>query len=179
MQSKSTLGHAYATVFSCAFSGYVWVYSHSSTADIPSLLSKFYADSSLLREKHGPILRVRRDNASVNVSQKVTAFLDQHSICSKTSNPYEPRQTGKAERMIQTLCSAARTVLVASGLNGRFWSLALQFASRVHNLQYSPLLDSSPYNVVHGTKPDVSRDQAFGVEAWIYLRSEQRKDPKF
>ena len=145
MQSKSNLGHTYATIFTCAFSGYVWVYSHSSTADIPFLLEKFYADLGNLREKHGPVLCVRRDNASVNVSKRVSDFLLKHAIRSETSNPYEPWQNGQAERMIQTLCGTSRTVLAASGVAGQFWYLALQYAARVHNLQYSARIDSTPY----------------------------------
>ena len=155
------------------------MYSHGLTAEIPFLLTTFYADSSFLREKHGPILRVRRDNASVNVSQQVLAFLNQHGIRSETSNPYEPWQNGQPERLIQTLCNTARTVLVASGLEGRFWYQALQYSVRIHNIQYARTLDSSPYFVMFGSKPDVSRDQPFGVEAWIHLRPEQRRDPKF
>jgi hypothetical protein len=30
-----------------------------------------------------------------------------------------------------------------------------------------------------GSQPEVSRDQPFGVEAWIHLRPEQRRDPNF
>jgi hypothetical protein len=37
MQSKSHLDYSYATIFTCAYSGYAWVYGHSSTADIPLL----------------------------------------------------------------------------------------------------------------------------------------------
>jgi len=179
MQSKSHLGYSYATIFTCAYSGYAWVYGHTSTADVPLLLEKFFAYSSVLRDKHGPILRVRRDNASVNVSNRVSDFLTTHGIRSETSNPYEPWQNGQAERMIQTLCGTARTVLAASGLDGHFWYLALQYACRVHNLQYSARFDSSPFFLMCGVKPDVSQDQAFGIEAWIHLRPDQRRDPKF
>ena len=125
MKIQSTLSPSYATIFTCGFSGFAWVYGHTSTADIPMLPQKFLADTVALREKHGPILWVRRDNASVNVSQGVTALLLQHGIRSETSKPYEPWQNGRAERMIQTLCSTSRTVLLDSGLGGKFWYLEL------------------------------------------------------
>jgi len=107
------------------------------------------------------------------------AWLDKRQIRSETSNPYEPWQNGLAERMIQTINSIARGVMIDSGLDGRFWFLALQYATRIHNIQYSAVLDSSPYLVMHGSKPDVSRDHQFGVEAWLFVRPEQRTDPKF
>ena len=76
MRTASAQGETHATLFTCAFSGYTWAYNHKSTADIPALLMRFYSDCSPLRTRHGPILTVRRDNASVNVSRAVMGFLD-------------------------------------------------------------------------------------------------------
>jgi len=179
MRTKSLRNCLFVTTFTCAFSGYTWAYEHTSTADIPRLLERLHADTSLLQEKHGPLRCVRRDNASVNVSAEVMAWLDKHQIRSETSNPYEPWQNGIAERMIQTLSATARTVLLSSGLEGRFWFLAIQYATHIHNLQFSASIDASPYFVMHGVKPDVSGDHQFGVEAWLFVRPEQRPDSKF
>ena len=178
MRSKSIKNQLYATVFVCSYSGYAFLYGHASTADIPLLLERFYADSILLQEKHGPIRCVRRDNSSVNVSQRVMEWLIKKQIRSETSNPYEPWQNGKPERMLQTLLSTARTLILSSGLDGRFWLLAMQYATRIHNIQYSACIDSSPYVMMHGSKPDVSGDHQFGVEAWLYVQPEIRQDPK-
>jgi hypothetical protein len=179
MRVKSVRNALYVTAFTCAYSGFTFVYEHSSLADIPRLLTRFHADTSVLQGQHGPIRCVRRDNASVNVSAEVSAWLDQHQIRSETSNPYEPWQNGLAERILQTLSSTARTVLLSSGLEGRFWFLAMQYAARIHNIQYTATRDSSPYVLMHGSKPDVSGDRQFGVEAWLFLRPEQRSDSKF
>ena len=135
------------------------------------------ADTRPLQEKHGPILSVRRDNSSVNVSKDLMKVLDQHGIRSETSNPYEAWQNGKPERMFQTITSTASTVLLNSGLDGRFWLHAFQYAVRIHNIQYSRILKTSPFVAMHGLKPDVSEDQQFGVEAWLYIQPEQRKTP--
>ena len=167
------------TVFVCAYSRYTFVYEHSSTADILGLLTRFYADSIVLQERHGPIRCVRRDNASVNVSAEVMAWLDKRQNRSETSNPYEPWQNGHAERIIQALNSTARTVMIDSGLSGRFWFYALLYASHIHNIQYSAVIDSSPFLLMHGFKPDVSGNHRFGVEAWVCLRPEQRLDQKY
>ena len=169
----------FLTLFTDAFSGYTWAYGHASTAEVPALFSRFYADTSLLRDKHGPLLCVRSDNASVNVSRQFKQQLDTLAIRHETSNPYEPWQLGVAERMNQTVVSVARTVLLASGLPPRFWFHASCYGVRIHNIQYSRALGTSPYILMHQTKPDVSNDHPFGVEAWIYRRPDQRPDPKF
>ena len=67
--------------------------------------------------------------------------------------------------MFQTITSTARTILLNSGLDGRFWLHDFQNAVRIHNIQYSRILKTSPYVAMHGVKPDISDDQQFGVEA--------------
>ena len=57
--------------------------------------------------------------------------------------------------------------------------LALQFSVHIHNRQFSPTTQSSPFVLMWNDKPDVTHDQAFGVEGWIHLRHDQRSDPKF
>jgi hypothetical protein len=55
-QTRSINGYHCVTVFVCCYSMYHWVNGHHSTAQIPDLFDKFYADTASLREKHGPIL---------------------------------------------------------------------------------------------------------------------------
>jgi hypothetical protein len=110
---------------------------------------------------------------------EVMKFLDTHGIQSETSNLYEPWQNGTAEHMIQTVVATARTVMLPSGLEGRFWYHAIQYAVHFHNIQFSKTTQSSPFYLMHGEKPDVSSDQQFGVEGWIHSKEDQRKDAKF
>ena len=130
-KTKSLNGYSYATVFVDHKSMYYWVYGHHSTAQIPELFDKFYADTAPQREKHGPILCVRRDNASVNVSSGMEQRLVRLGIRSETFNAYEPWQNGNAERAIQTLSKTARTVMLASGLVGHFWFHAFSYSAVV------------------------------------------------
>ena len=60
-QTRSIHSYNYVTVFICRYSMYYWAYGHHSTGQIPVLFAKFYADTAPLRDKHGPILPVRRD----------------------------------------------------------------------------------------------------------------------
>ena len=100
-------------------------------------------------------------------------------IRSETSNAYEPWQNGNAERAIQTLSKTARTVMLASGLVGRFWFHAFSYSAVVHNVMYSSQLQSSPHLIMHDVKPDLSNHQQFRVEAYLHRRPDQRTDSKF
>ena len=179
MKTLSVQNFRFMTLFTDAFSGYTWAYGHASTAEIPALFTRFYADTAPLRDVHGSLLCVRSDNASVNVSRQFKQQLDSLAIRHETSNPYEPWQLGTAERMNQTVVSVARTVLLESGVPVRFWFQAVCYAVRIHNIQYSRSLGTSPYVLMHKTRPDVSNDHPFGVEAWLFRRPDQRSDPKF
>jgi hypothetical protein len=106
------------------------------------------------------------------------AWLDKRQIRSETSYLYEPWQNNHAEHIIQTLKSTARTVMIDSGLSGRFWFYALQYASHIQIAQCSAVIDSSPFFLMHGFKPDVSGNHRFGNEAWVFLRPVQRLNQK-
>ena len=50
---------------------------------------------------------------------------------------------GLAERMNRTLETIARTVLLASGMDKRWWHHAILYANTIHNVQYSRVTKSS------------------------------------
>ncbi len=66
-KTKSINGYHYTTY---------WGFGQNSTAQIPELFDKLYADTAPLRDKPGPILSVRRDRATVNIS----AALEKHLV---------------------------------------------------------------------------------------------------
>ena len=68
------------------------------------------------------------------------------------------------------------TVMLASGLLGRFWFSAFSYAAVVHNVTFSVARLTSPHLLMYGEKPDITNHQQFGVEGWIYRREDQRKD---
>jgi hypothetical protein len=69
--------------------------------------------------------------------------------------------------------------MIASGLTGKFWALAMFHAADILNIQYRADLKLSSHECLFGTKPDVSKCQPFGAECWLYVREEQRQDRKF
>ena len=86
---------------------------------------------------------------------------------------------GPADRMNCTLETIARTVLLASGMDKRWWHHAILYANTIHNVQYSRVTKSSPHLLMFNETPDVSGFQQFGGEAWLHRRVDQRPDSKF
>jgi hypothetical protein len=178
-KTTSVHGYRYNTSFTCGYSGYVLSYGHASPSQIPELQERWYADIARFRELHGDPRVFRCDNASVNVSRRATSFRVAKGIRTETICPSESHQAGTAERMNRTLVTGARTVLLASGLERRWWHHAVLYQTFLQNIRYSSITRSSPHLLMYGTKPDVSHFQEFGVEGWLHRRIDQRQDTKF
>jgi hypothetical protein len=143
---------------------------HASPSQIPELQERWYADIARFREIHGDPRVFRCDNASVNVLRRATSFRVSKGIRTETICPSESHQNGTAERMNCTLVTGARTVLLASGLERRWWHHVVMYQTFLQNIKYSPLTRSSPHLMMFGAKPDISSFQEFGVEARLHRR---------
>ncbi len=119
---------------------------------------------------------LRCDNASVNISVRASLFREARGIRTETSCPYESHQMGTAERMNHTLETIACTVLLASGMDKRWWNHAILYAITIHNVQYSRVTKSSPHLHMFNETPDVSAFQQFSGEAWLHRHVDQRPD---
>ena len=115
------MGVCYNTSFTCGYIGYVLSYGHASPSQMADIQERWYADISRFRELHGEPRVFRFDNASVNVSSQATSFRVAKGIRTETICPSESHQNGTAECMNRTLVTGARTVLLASGLERRWW----------------------------------------------------------
>ena len=178
IKQPSFAGHSYCGVFVDDHSRYTWVYTVKNKSDVFDMFQKFYADTAIIRSKY-PLCCIRRDNAGENMSNALKNWLTDKGVRSESSTPHEPWQNGRAEVQIRVLCNLARTNMIASGLTGKFWARAIFYAADILNIQYRADLKMSPHQSLYGTKPDVSKCQPFGVECWLYVREEQRKDRKF
>jgi hypothetical protein len=138
-KTKSLYGFYYNTTWTCGFSGYCLSYGHNSTAKLPEIQERWYADFAGLRGLHGDPRVLRCDNASVNISASATSFYEARGIRTETSCPYESHQMGTAERMNRTLETIARTVLLASGMDKR-WDFSYGVQNWASILWWFPIM---------------------------------------
>ena len=71
--------------------------------------------------------------------------------------PYMQHKNGKSERMIQTLVTKARTLLIDAKLPTAMWAEAIMTSSYLHERTPSrPLNHRSPYEMLNeGKKPAI------------------------
>ncbi|WVZ63750.1 hypothetical protein U9M48_013358 [Paspalum notatum var. saurae] len=98
-----------------------------------------------------PVKCLQADNGSEFVNNATTSFLASHGTLLRLSCPYTSPQNGKAERIIRTLN------------NSTYWAEALATATYLLNRHpSSAIANRLPYEVLHGTLPDLEHLRVFG-----------------
>jgi hypothetical protein len=84
--------------------------------------------------------------------------------------PYSPQQNGVVESWNQTVISAARSMLKATGMARRFWGEAVLMAAYVLNRSPTRNIEGkTPYEAWHGKKPSVQHLQVFSCIAYMKI----------
>ena len=94
----------------------------------------------------------------------------------KYSSTYTPQQNQTAERENRTVLDCSRTMLIASGLHKRYWGHAVLYACDV--LLCTPrrrLNNKTPYEMLYGRAPDISRFRTFGCKTWAWVPKAKRQ----
>ncbi len=175
MATPSFLGHKYVIVYVDDHSHFSWLSFIQTKSEVFDHIKRFFADTALIRKTY-PWCCLRCDNAGENTSDIMRSWLVDNGIRLETSTPHEPWQNGRVEAHIGHLSNIARTIMISSGLKGAFWARAFSYANDVSNVQPRASMSMTPFEAVHARKPNLTNFQPFGVECWIYVRADQRKD---
>jgi hypothetical protein len=84
--------------------------------------------------------------------------------------PYSPQQNGVVERWNQTVIGAARSMLKAAGMPGRFWGEVVMTVVYILNRSLTHSVEGKmPYQAWHGKKPSVHHLRVFGCTAYMKI----------
>jgi len=100
-----------------------------------------------------------------------------HSV----SQPYSPKQNGRAERANRTLMERARCIIEDSQLTKPFWGYAVTTAAHIHNwLPSRTYEDKSPLEHWTGETPSIGHLRVFGSVTYTHILGETSKklDPR-
>ena len=167
-------GYNHAVVFVDCNSGYRWLYGMKLKSEMLNVVKKWYSDIADLRLKHKLVV-VMRDNAGENKSQAIIDFFESVGVKNYFSTSHEQWQNGLAEAAINSIMMISRTVMVESGMGGRFWFKSALAAVEACNATHKERIGTTPWRQMHGERRDVSRFRAFGCRAWVHLNSERRE----
>ncbi len=106
-------------------------------------------------------------------SEEIMQFLDSNGVRSHFSTPKEhgrmDQQRQSTRATINSIMMIARTVMIESGLRGRFWIRAATAGEDARYVIFKERVGMTPYQAMYGEQKDVLDYQAFGCRAWVYL----------
>lgn len=167
-------GHRFALSFTDDFSSAVFVYFLKSKSDTVCATEKFLADTA----PYGKIKCIRSDNGTEFMSKEYQSLLNKNGIRHETSAPYSPHQNGTAERNWRTLFDMARCMLIESNQPKTLWTYAVQTAAVIRNRCFNNRTKQTPYFMLTGKKPDVSKMRKFGSVCYAYKHDKKKLDSK-
>lgn len=110
----------------------------------------------------------RSDNGKEYEGTDFEQWLSDKGIQHQTSALYTPQQNGVAERYNRVITERAMALLADSGLPPKWWAEAAATVNYLSNRVPQRNQDVTPYELLHGVRPDVSHIRIFGCAAWVY-----------
>ena len=176
-------GARYLVTFVDDFSGYVWVEFLERKSDVFDKVREFVVKHSTSQCKVNGVVwgcdlkYLRSDNGGEYRNHRLTRFCKTMGITQQFSEPYTPEQNGRAERMNRTLLEMVKSNLKHANLGHEFWAHTFQTAAYLRNRCLSRTANKvkTPYELLHGEKPDLSHVRVFGCVCYVYVHPEKRK----
>eukprot|EP00873_Tetraselmis_striata_P015602 jgi/Tetstr1/435866/TSEL_024754.t1 len=89
-------------------------------------------------------------------------------------SPFSHPWHGLAERSFRTIGECAQAMLLHAGLDCTFWDWAYLHAVYLYNRQWSSSVNSIPYTLMTGRKPDLTDLHVFGCVAGVNIHVPMR-----
>ena len=130
-------------------------------------------DFLVIANNLGKVSKIRSDNAKEYVSKQFRDICIKNCIVQQTSAPYTASQNGTAERSFRTIGNKERCLLEESKMNKGFWPQAALYAAYLHNRTFCQRIKCTPFELVHGKRPNLAKLLRFGqpVEAYIHKKA--------
>jgi hypothetical protein len=171
----SVYGDTSYLIFTCAYTGALYGVCASSKSVPTKWLHIFlHRISSGVGDRPKTILVDRGSELGRSTEFKRIAEL--HGYIIPTAGPDKSTMNGMGERPHSTIGDAIRSLLYSSGLDQKYWNFAFYHYLRLYNLVPHGDRSSSPFELIRGRKPDISRLRVFGCD--VFIRPPGRRPSK-
>jgi hypothetical protein len=125
------------------------------------------------------ILKLRSDCGGKYISTDFDQHLTAAGIEWELTVHDSPEQNGVAECLNRTLVSLARAMLLGHNLPKFLWAEAVSYATWLKNrLPSCAIPGHTPYNLIHGSLPDISMAHEFGAPCFVHLQDVSKLDAR-
>jgi len=122
---------------------------------------------------------LRSDNGGEYVSDRFKQYFKNEGIVNQFSVAGNPEQNGVAERANRTILEKARAMLKNSGLENKYWPLAVNTAVYLKNLSPTKALENMvPYEAWTGERPNIKNLKVFGCLCFGHIDAGKTKKLK-
>ncbi|PIL29084.1 hypothetical protein GSI_09132 [Ganoderma sinense ZZ0214-1] len=123
------------------------------------------------------VIKWKSDSGGELKSHAFTNMLKDKGIEIIPSAPHIHQQNGRAERIIRTLMDKSEAMRHDACIPQSWWEFSFEHAAHLHNRTPTRRLEwRTPYELLNGTKPDISHLRVFGCGAYVFLPPEVRKN---
>jgi transposase InsO family protein len=168
-QTPSTMGCSYYISFTDDFSRETTVTFLKQKSE--ALTAFKHYEATVTTQHPGTRLRkIRSDRGGEYLSAEFDQYLKDRGIQRQLTVHDSPQQNGVAERLNRTLVEHARAMLLAHDLPKSLWAEAINYATWLKNrLPSKAIPGHTPYELVHGSKPNLAQAHEFGARVYVHL----------
>lgn len=136
--------------------------------EVRTILKNFIAYAE---KQFGKVVKmIRSDNCTEFMC--LSSFFREVGIVHQTSCVGTPQQNGRVERKHRHILNLSRALLFQSSLPITFWGEAALTAAYLINRTPSSINKGrSPYEILHGCKPDYTQLRVFGSACYTHCQS--------
>jgi hypothetical protein len=102
------------------------------------------------------------------------AHLKGSGIIHEMTAPYSPDQNGVAERANRTIMERVKAIIAEAKLDKKLWMDLADTVVYLKNRSPTSAVATTPYELWHGAKPDLSHLKIIGSTAYVHVPKEKR-----
>jgi histone deacetylase 1/2 len=164
---------------------YFLVILHSDTRKLflHTIASKDMAASLIIQtvryidRQYGAVKRIHSDCGGEFMNNVLKHYCNQNGIKQTFTEGHDPKQNGRAERVIQTIVKIMRALLLQSRLPTRFWNLSAKTAAFLYNRLPHYSTGSIPNELFYKRKVDTSFLRSWGCIAYVFNKDSLPNTP--
>ncbi|TPX29988.1 hypothetical protein SeLEV6574_g08657, partial [Synchytrium endobioticum] len=161
-QTPSPAGSRFYVSFLDVKTRFSWIYFLKRKSDV---LTKFQEFNSMLKTQlQAKIKTFRSDGGGEYCNEAFDAYLAAEGIHREKTVPHSPQQNGIAERLNRTLITIARSIRHGTGIPDSLWAEVVATANYLRNINETSATGKTPYELLYGKPPDLTRLKKFGCK---------------
>lgn len=170
-------GSRYFLTFTDDFSRASMVYFIKKKSEVLEKFKEYFAMAEAMHNMK--IAKLKVDNGGEYTSNEFKQFCKEKGVQISYTVAYTPEMNSISERLNQTLQGKARSMLLASGLDHKFWNEAILTANYLKNRASTNAVgrqftNKTPAEIWFGCKPDLSHLRIFGSECFNHIPQNNR-----